>query len=878
MRKSALLVFGWILVLWIPGTGVLGADLTLSTGGRVTVELVSSNAVFHNTLSIVSPAVAIAQAPDGTALTGCSIESSGFGGLELVSEKISQHGCRVELDADPATAGTQPFASGAILRFNLCAQTNTTPACEHVWSSEPTLNSDSKNHVATTTLHGGNYNLLAWEDRDGLGDGDFDDLVAVVRVAQDTDGDGLWDDWEQSGIDADGDGTIDLVLPGANHRHADIYLEIDFMDCAASGGDCAATDTHSHEPLAAAVADVVQAFDDAPVTNPDGVDGITLHVDVDDALPHQDTLNMGCFTGAVGFDTIKDDPLYFGRGNPRRFAYHYVMFTHQQVAGSTSSGCGEVPGNDLMVSLGAWNYACQGGPNAGRLCPAAVGGLNCPSGTCVALGDVDGDGNDDHDVGTVRQQAATLMHELGHNLNLRHGGGDCTNYKPNYLSIMNYWFQFSGILPGGGLDYSRVALPDLDERNVGGTGQLDETVGIQDGTDDTRFVCSDWSARTEAGTGPIDWNCDNDGGVDTAVSENVNGDCIDTVVVNCGSCETGEAIRLGVLAGYVDWDNLKYDFQNTGNFEDGVHVDLDIPDMEYPLYRVLVNAPPVCDADGPYVAECQGTTTSVVLDGSGSSDPDADPLTYAWSSDCPGGGFGSSLGVSPVLSVDSSTVPVDCGVTLTATDAAGNSDGCSSSVRVADSQAPVLTCAVDVDVECDESAQPDNAGSTSVTDVCDPDPSILFDDAVSPGACPEESVIARTWTTVDASGNTDSCVQTVNVVDTTGPVIACNTPTTIVPPDAPVSFTATASDNCDALPSVEITAYDCFAFTRNGRRIDKRESCVVQVDGATITVLDSGGVGDNVSWTVRAQDNCGNVTPVTCGLTVVRPSLRLGGK
>ncbi len=31
------------------------------------------------------------------------------------------------------------------------------------------------------------------------------------------------------------------------------------------------------------------------------------------------------------------------------------------------------------------------------------------------------------------------MHELGHNLGLRHGGMDDLNCKPNYLSVMNYF-------------------------------------------------------------------------------------------------------------------------------------------------------------------------------------------------------------------------------------------------------------------------------------------------------------------------------------------------------------------------------------------------------------------------------------------------------
>lgn len=35
------------------------------------------------------------------------------------------------------------------------------------------------------------------------------------------------------------------------------------------------------------------------------------------------------------------------------------------------------------------------------------------------------------------------MHELGHTLNLKHGGIDHINCKPNYLSIMSYTRQFN---------------------------------------------------------------------------------------------------------------------------------------------------------------------------------------------------------------------------------------------------------------------------------------------------------------------------------------------------------------------------------------------------------------------------------------------------
>ena len=71
------------------------------------------------------------------------------------------------------------------------------------------------------------------------------------------------------------------------------------------------------------------------------------------------------------------------------------------------------------------------------------------------------------------------MHEFGHNLGLRHGGGDGVNYKPNYLSIMNYAFQFVGLrsrTEPPRFDYSRFAIA-LDERALNENAGFGVTAG-----------------------------------------------------------------------------------------------------------------------------------------------------------------------------------------------------------------------------------------------------------------------------------------------------------------------------------------------------------------------------------------------------------------
>lgn len=290
-----------------------------------------------------------------------------------------------------------------------------------------------------------------------------------------------------------------------------------------------------------------------------------------------------------------------------------------------------------------------------------------------------------------------------------------------------------------------------------------------------------------------------------------------------------------------------------------------------------VNNTPTCDADGPYTEDCGGTTTTVALDGSGSIDIDGDPLTYAWDTDCPGGSFDDPTCATPTLTVDSSNgCNITCSVSLTVTDDSGASDTDTATVTIQDIMGPDITCPSDLTIECDESNDPSNTGMATATDDCDLNPTIDYSDMVTPGDCPSEETITRTWTATDYCGNTSSCVQTIEVVDSTPPVIECNNPDTIKPPDVPISFTATATDNCDDTPVVEITEFDCFLIVYPiEKRIDKTGSCEVSITNDTITILDSGGVDTHITWTSRATDSCGNVSEKTCETLVVNPGVGL---
>jgi CSLREA domain-containing protein len=361
----------------------------------------------------------------------------------------------------------------------------------------------------------------------------------------DSDGDGLCDDWEAKGIDADDDGTIDLALPGASPAHKDLYLEVDAMADGAG---------HS-APSQGAIDDVVAAFADAPVANPAGGTGIALHVNpggsaVGDTVP-ETWINVGG-TGPGTLDTIKngslanpcdgsfgshDDraaPDCFQRLAARGLAYRWVLFSYgyQEERGSSGFAAG-LGGQALTVSLGQWDD--------GNLIWGGGGTARCRT------------------IDACRRVvfAGTLMHELGHSLGLHHGGRDNDQFKPNYLSVMNYLFQMRGRVNDRPLDYSRFALPPLNE------SALVESAGIAARADaltrsrvgalwpHTGFYRAGAGAgtcdlHTAASTGAIDW----DGTVPVLA---------ESLLIHDKTCASQAK---GTLTSTEDWPDLRYSFRD----------------------------------------------------------------------------------------------------------------------------------------------------------------------------------------------------------------------------------------------------------------------------------------------------------------------------
>jgi hypothetical protein len=323
-----------------------------------------------------------------------------------------------------------------------------------------------------------------------------------IDLTTDSDGDNIPNYYERNGYDINKDKIIDLDLPklGADPNHKDLFIEVDYMNL--------------HQPIQKAIENVKTSFANAPLSNPDRKMGINLHVIVDDEVPHIDQIDISILLA------IKQD--WFGtaseRSNPnaaniisaKEKIYHYGLYGHDRLgdaAGSSGVSNG-IPGMEFIVSLGGNGWGKD--PVTG------------------------------HTVGSLSQQEGTFMHELGHNLDLGHGGNNHINCKPNYLSVMTYGRQFPSLISDRPLDYSRSVLNQLNEAG------LNENAGIIPSTPP--------GLKTVYGPPPIvivptgfkvDWNRDNDF-IDPVVTADI------TNIGSCGSSPNE------ILDGHDDWNNLVY--------------------------------------------------------------------------------------------------------------------------------------------------------------------------------------------------------------------------------------------------------------------------------------------------------------------------------
>ncbi|WP_144680551.1 PKD domain-containing protein, partial [Flavobacterium cauense] len=143
--------------------------------------------------------------------------------------------------------------------------------------------------------------------------------------------------------------------------------------------------------------------------------------------------------------------------------------------------------------------------------------------------------------------------------------------------------------------------------------------------------------------------------------------------------------------------------------------------------------------------------------------------------------------------------------TWTATDACGNSSTKSQTINVQDVSAPVIA-ALPAPSTINCPAVPQFAQATA-TDNCGSAFTLTFNDVTTPGGCAGSYSVTRTWTALDACGNSSTASQTINFQDVTAPVIAAlPAPSTINCPAVPQFAQATATDACGS--SVALTYID----------------------------------------------------------------------
>jgi hypothetical protein len=256
----------------------------------------------------------------------------------------------------------------------------------------------------------------------------------------DADADGIPDKWEAGGVWVDGQ-FLDLPSVGADPRRKDLFVHVDYTEGRT-------LDVEVFELM-------IKAFDEAPLSNPDGTTGVTLHVDGGRDTPRAGlgSATWGDLSSSrvlqdagltVPFDLTSSNMSYLvdqhfrsiprigGRGVPQLFKY---------VCDCPAFQDGQL--GEAWVG-GGYGAVSISGLDANRLLNGIVG-FRWPTSASNFV------------------RASTITHELGHSLGLRHHGAESTpEADPDYKSVMSYAYNVYGV--DRRIDYSRTESVNLDWR------------------------------------------------------------------------------------------------------------------------------------------------------------------------------------------------------------------------------------------------------------------------------------------------------------------------------------------------------------------------------------------------------------------------------
>ncbi len=266
-------------------------------------------------------------------------------------------------------------------------------------------------------------------------------------------------------------------------------------------------------------------------------------------------------------------------------------------------------------------------------------------------------------------------------------------------------------------------------------------------------------------------------------------------------------------------------------------------------FTVTDNTPPSITCGAGQSAFADGSCSALVPDFISTS-------TYA--DNC------TALGALIVSQSPAAGTPVSLGVhtvTVTVTDASGNSNHCDTTFTVTDNTPPSITCGAGQSAFADGSCSalvPDFVSTSTYADNCTAHGTLIVSQSPAAGTPVSLGVHTVTVTVTDASGNSNHCDTTFTVTDNTPPSITCGAPQSAFADGSCSALvpdfisTSTYADNCTALGALSVSQSPAAGTPVS-----------LGVHTVTVTVTDASGNSNHCDTTFTVTDN----TPpsITCG-------------